>query len=119
MIFKDIGWFLVVFCVALFAFANAFFLIGKNQVEFGGIKTADQPMYAKNMIDSIYYTYLLSLGNFILEDINKGDDNAYPDQVLLTIVFVFASFFMLIHLLNMLIAIMGETFGANNETKDI
>lgn len=37
----------------------------------------------------------------------------------MTILFVTASFFLLIHLLNMLIAIMGETFSENNETKDI
>ena len=38
---------------------------------------------------------------------------------ILLLLFVGLSFFMCIHLLNMLIAIMGETFGANNETKDI
>lgn len=38
---------------------------------------------------------------------------------MLIFVFIIASFFLLIHMLNMLIAIMGETFGANNETKDI
>jgi hypothetical protein len=31
--------------------------------------------------------------------------------------FIFASFLLLIHLLNMLIAIMGETFAQNNEIK--
>ena len=38
-------------------------------------------------------------------------------QEWLIILFLGMSFFMCIHMLNMLIAIMGETFASNNETK--
>ena len=36
----------------------------------------------------------------------------------LIIMFIFLSFFMCIHMLNMLIAIMGEIFSNNNENKE-
>jgi hypothetical protein len=39
------------------------------------------------------------------------------DEAFLWIFFIVASFFLLIHLLNMLIAIMGETFAKTNEIK--
>jgi hypothetical protein len=56
----------------------------------------------------------LALGEFNLEDYELGDGS---DYLLLWIFFVSASFFLLIHLLNMLIAIMGETFAKFNEIK--
>lgn len=59
------------------------------------------------------------MGEFGLDDYAAGTDIYFYDFVILTILFCAASFMLLIHLLNMLIAIMGETFAANNETKDI
>ena len=44
-VFKDITYFLFVMVVALFAFANAFYLIGRNQVQFDGIKDGNEPRY--------------------------------------------------------------------------
>ena len=44
-----------------------------------------------------------------------GDQNI--QKIILTIYFLFATFFFMIHLFNMLIAIMGEAFSANNEIK--
>ena len=60
------------------------------------------------------HVYLLALGEFNLEDYDLGDGS---DNFLLWLFFVGASFFLLIHLLNMLIAIMGDTFGKFNEIK--
>ena len=39
--------------------------------------------------------------------------------MVLWILFALASFLLLLHLLNMLIAIMGETFAVNNEVKQV
>jgi hypothetical protein len=60
------------------------------------------------------HVYLLALGEFNLEDYEIGSG---ADFVLLWIFFIMASFFLLIHLLNMLIAIMGETFAKFNEIR--
>lgn len=71
------------------------------------------------MVQSFYHVYLLSLGEFGLDDYALGTADNYWDFIVLTAMFIFATFFLLIHLLNMLIAIMGETFAIHNETKDI
>jgi hypothetical protein len=64
------------------------------------------------------HVYLSSLGEF--------DANGYMDKngknsdmtVYLFILFLLMSFFMCIHLLNMLIAMMGDSFQKNNEMAD-
>ena len=71
------------------------------------------PGYAKWQ-GALQHVYLLALGEFNLDDYELGDGT---DYFLLWIFFIGASFFLLIHLLNMLIAIMGETFGKFNEIK--
>jgi hypothetical protein len=40
-------------------------------------------------------------------------------EAILCFVFVLASFFMIIHMLNMLVAIMGNTFAVNLEVSDL
>ena len=104
---------MVIMLICIFAFANSFYLIGLNQVEFDNVEEEDFPMYA-TFIGSFQHVYLLALGEFDVEYYEAGDGNY---TIILWIMFVLASFLLLIHLLNMLIAIMGETFAANNETK--
>jgi hypothetical protein len=58
--------------------------------------------------------YLLGLGDFSTDDYELGDGSS---TMLLWFFFIISSFLLLIHLLNMLIAIMGETFAQNNEIK--
>ena len=65
------------------------------------------------LMGSMQHVFLLALGEFNLEDYDLGG-NTY-DYFVLWILFVAASFVLLIHLLNMLIAIMGESFAQNNE----
>ena len=60
--------------------------------------------------------YLLSLGEFNVEDYDLGGST---ENLILWIMFYVASFLLVIHFLNMLIAIMGETFSQNHETKRI
>lgn len=70
-----------------------------------------------SLIGSMQHVFLLALGEFNLEDYDLGE-NQY-DHAVLWILFVAASFVLLIHLLNMLIAIMGESFTQNNEQKAV
>ena len=59
------------------------------------------------LIDAIYNQYLLSLGEFAsLESLGNGA----PYEKLVVIFFIMATFFTQITLLNMLIAIMGDSF---------
>jgi len=62
------------------------------------------------------HVYLLSLGEFNVEEYDLGNGS---QALILWVFFMLASFLLVIHFLNMLIAIMGETFSQNNETKRI
>jgi len=62
---------------------------------------------------SLDHVYKSALGEF---DTDQYYDNEMTP--VLIILFVGLSFFMCLHLLNMLIAIMGESFAQNNENKE-
>ena len=64
------------------------------------------------MLDAIYSQYLQSLG----PEAGEGFDD-HPKALLLYLFFIFASFFLTIVFLNMLIAIMGNTFSFVIERK--
>ena len=70
------------------------------------------PPYA-NMLGAVTHVYLASLGEFDVEFYF-----GHQMTVICMIVFLALSFFMCIHMLNMLIAIMGEIFSNNNENKE-
>jgi hypothetical protein len=56
-------------------------------------------------IDSIIAMYLVALGEFDLDGLMQG-----PDKIGAWIFFVLASYLLLVVFMNMLIAIMGDTF---------
>jgi len=74
----------------------------------------EYPEYSDFFV-SIRYMYLLALGEFGFDDFKKGDKTMGK---WLWLYFLIASFVILVHLMNMLIAVMGETFSSNNEVKD-
>ena len=73
---------------------------------------------------ALFHIYLLALGEFNMDDYAYplGEDGAEAyaswQYSLMIFYFIAATFLFLIHLLNMLIAIMGETFAKNNEIQD-
>lgn len=110
VIFKDIKYFMVIFFIALVAFINAFYMIGKNQKELAEMSEGalESPPY-HTWIMAAHHVYTSSLGEF-------DTDFYFQDSMSpwLICLFLALSFFMCIHLLNMLIAIMGESFANNN-----
>lgn len=107
VILRDIKYFTAIFIIALIAFINAFYLIGKNQKELA-TSPEEIPPYA-TWVDAAHHVYTSSLGEF-----DTGFYFNNPMSVWLIILFTCMSFFMCIHMLNMLIAIMGESFANNN-----
>jgi uncharacterized protein YhhL (DUF1145 family) len=83
-------------------------------MEDGDPFKVDGPGYT-TIVGSFKHVYLLALGEFNLDDYTIGND--YFTTSLLWLLFILATFILLIHLLNMLIAIMGETFTDNNQVK--
>jgi len=61
---------------------------------------------------STWYMYNMIIGNTDVEAFGYGNGT---EAVYLYILFIGSSFFILIHLLNMLIAIMGETFNKRSD----
>jgi len=118
LIFTDIKYFMVIFLATNFAFSMSFFLLGKNQIQFDEVE--ETPEYG-TIIGAMWHMWTLCLGNpevgfynipLYLENREQASQTPY-----LIIIAIFTGFFILIHLLNMLIAIMGETFAKNNEIK--
>jgi len=100
----DIKLFVLVVGILLAAFANFFLIINLN--------TAKEYKYVEDYtgsraIDAFISVYLISLGEFNLDDYSKGKSS---DSALCWIFFIGASFLCLIVFMNMLVAIMGHTF---------
>lgn len=112
-IFKDIVGFMIILFIFMFSFSFAFYLIGQNQKDFDNIpedKAADIPY--GTFVDSISYVADILIGQTDQDSFNLGDGRMYN---LLEIIFWMACFVIMIHLLNMLIAIMGNTFSEGND----
>ena len=61
-VFYDILNFMLVLAIVILAFANSFYLIGKNQAQFDDIENvSDYPLYFK-IEGALQYVYLISLG---------------------------------------------------------
>lgn len=118
---NDIYYFLIIFFIGLIAFSEAFFVIGKNQLMLAqqakanndhSVNTNTKINYS-TMMGALQHGYLSALGEM---DVNDYDNNEMTP--VLQILFVLLSFFMCIHMLNMLIAIMGQSFDNNAEVAD-
>ena len=110
-IFKGIGFFLLIFTMTIFASASAFYLLGRNQMQFDGLMEDEFPAYS-TLEGSIWVTWQLCLGNPETDDFFIGDNK---QEYIIKGLFVITSISLLIHMLNMLIAIMGDIFERNNE----
>jgi len=107
IIINDIKFFMVIFLIMILAFVESFMLIGRNLSELG-----IESDFA-NIYDSMEHVYKASLGEF--------NTDSYQDNEMSTILFTLflgLSFFMQILLLNMLIAIMSDTFNRINEIRE-
>lgn len=105
---------MVLMVMIIFSFANAFYLIGKNQLQFDNIATGDRPLYT-TMIGSLQYIYMLMLGevgNTGMFEVGDASNSEY-----LWVLFLFGSFVIIIHLINMLVALMGDTFNKMKEVQ--
>ena len=105
--------------IILLAFSNFFFTINNNtyynetyaksaeyaadwgDTEFKYLNT----LYYNSVLNSVINMYLLMLGEFYVEGFTLG-----PNDEFAWIFFILATFIVLVVFMNLLIAIMGETF---------
>jgi len=96
---KDIRVFLMIFFIGIFAFANFYFIMDKgNKDKVIGFEKA-------SYIDAIIYTYMQSLGELGYDNFEDSD---HPP--LYWAIFFISTVLLTITLLNLLIAIMGDTY---------
>lgn len=96
---KDIKVFLLIFFIGVCAFANFYFIMDKGNKE--KVIGFDNASY----MDAVIYTYMQSLGELGFDNF-EGSDHAS----LYWSVFFLCTVLMTITLLNLLIAIMGDTY---------
>mmetsp|Transcript_1931 Transcript_1931/g.2769 ORF Transcript_1931/g.2769 Transcript_1931/m.2769 type:complete len:142 (+) Transcript_1931:6574-6999(+) len=106
--------FMILFVGTIFAFSNAYYMIGRNQIQYGEVPIDLDIPYA-TFSGAIWEMWNLCIGGFDNKSFFKGNDSESFYGVVL---FCLATFILLIHLLNMLIAIMSDEFTKNNEIKD-
>lgn len=115
----DIRYFLVMFFICIALFANAVLILDLAQVK-AAEKSDREEEYERlipesinnNIFDSVLNQYLLGLGEFTLD--------TYPDNNIKTMVwiyFILATLFTNINFLNLLIAIISDTYARITEAK--
>jgi hypothetical protein len=103
-IIKDMQFFVGVLMIATIAFGNAFYILGRN--------SEGENLAGDNVIDAFIFSYKMGLGDFITDGFGTRDEE------ILWIFFLLNSLIILIVLLNLVIAIMGDTFDRVQETQE-
>ena len=100
--------------IIIMAFANFFFILNANtpanphnkeQLEEEGDFRYLEAHTGNGFFDAIIGVFLISLGEFNFDGYAKG-----PDRMVCWFFFLMAIYLLLLVFMNMLIAIMGETF---------
>ena len=92
----DVQYFLYILIIAILGIANGFLILSRTN--------PPESQYVTSITDSIFYTYRMIIGDF---DVNKfGEKNVTFSKL----VFILATILVMILLLNILIAIMSDTY---------
>lgn len=98
----DIRTFFYMILIIVLAFANFYYVINYNTS--GDDSYVDHKLDVSSL-DSFLYVYMLALGEFSTDNYNNG-----PNKVICWFMFMLASFLIVVVFMNMLIAIMGDTY---------
>lgn len=102
----DMKFFVSVLMIATIAFANSFYILGRNS------SAADGNLAGSNVAEAFIFSYKMGLGDF------NTDGFGTVDEEILWIIFLLNTLIILIVLLNLVIAIMGDTFDRVQETQE-
>ena len=109
MTLQDILPFFLIFPIFLMTFGSALLILSSNRSK------ADMLIedYVDNWIfNALINQYLLSLGEFNIDNFSDG-----PQEVMCYLIFFFATFLTQVTALNMIIAIMSDTFSKLSQTQ--
>lgn len=114
-IFFDIKWFMIVSAWFILMFAQCYDLIAKSQVKFDHLTTEEKAaLQYYGLGNALWYMIQTFLGGASTDGFYFGDKS---QQLTLKIMFFSSTFLIITHFLNMLIAIMGNTFGVRAEVQ--
>merc|ERR1712151_17641 len=94
---------MILMFMVISAFANMMYILNEQRI-YEGTQELFEPKVESTLIDSWISMYLLSLGEFELHNF-YGVNNGY-----IWVIFLMATFVIQITFLNMLIAIMSNTY---------
>ena len=100
---RDIGYIAFIIVIILIYIGSALYMLNLNADNEDEVIVT--PIFHNFLVDSVLNQYLLMLGEF-----NMDGFETHPNTALCYILFVFTTFITQITFLNMLIAIMGDTF---------
>ena len=106
----DIRVFMIMLTIILIAFGTFFSILNTDTSEFQDVPDGQGYHYVgqyvgQRAIDAVIAMYLLSLGEFDMDGYKEG-----PHVIFAWLFFLMATFLVLVVFMNMLIAMMGETF---------
>ena len=107
--FSDISYFLIIFAIILFPFANAIYILNDKR----DLKDENATLYANAFgenaeeMSAVLNQYILALGEYATDNFDYGEGEDAP---VLWLFFMVSTFLTSVIMLNMMIAIMGETF---------
>lgn len=114
-IMVDVKWFMIVSAWYVTMFAQCYDLISKNQVKFDNLSDDELENLPYNGFGpALWYMINAFLGNAETEGFDYGDAS---QTKYLNVLYFISTFLIITHLLNMLIAIMGDTFGKRAEVQ--
>jgi hypothetical protein len=116
---KSIGTFIVMFLLFILAFSIAFWILGRNQIQYDQLESHEEIDYA-SFWSALWYVWNICIGNASGDSFFVGRNSDIMKEstwnhTYLIILFFLATLILLIHLLNMLIAIMSDQFATNNK----
>jgi hypothetical protein len=103
-IISDMVYFMYALIITMLAFGNAYFILGRN--------TEDDNFAGSDIWEAWIYSVRTGLGDF------NTDGFGTSDEVLIWIIWFINTIIIVIILLNLVIAIMGDTFGRVQETQE-
>jgi hypothetical protein len=101
-IMYDMRYFAFILIIGIFGFANGFYLLAINDA---GYENNDKWFVGDNFLLAMVYSFRMGIGDF---DVSNFETE---NKTMLYIIWFINTVFILIILFNMLIAIMGDTFG--------
>ena len=104
--------FMILLIVALAMIGSAMYSLQLNVDQEANSNDVVEPVFNFFIFDMLYNQYMLSLGEFAMDGFED-----HPNERLAYVLFLFSTFFTQITFLNMLIAIMGNTFDSVMEKK--